>query len=284
MRTTLSKLVATAAAAAMTTAIFVATSGAADAACSCSSTNPDLGSILHDGQYLHAGQYLRSPDGQYSLYLQTDGNLVEYNAAGVPLWDPPPPNQVVGHPGDWAVLQTDGNFVVYPASGSALWASYTTNSPGDYLALQDDGNLVIYSAGGSPLWATGDVTAFSVGSTRSSNLFPNGQCTWYAEQQARNYTGRWMNIWGNASAWASSAAAGGWDVGTYPRIGSVIVFAVGSDGAGGYGHVGWVTRVYPASHTVAFSEMNYLGLGVVDSRAITNGFGNPNIHYIYLNP
>jgi surface antigen len=283
MRNPIRTLVAMATTVTVAAAIVVATTSPAAASCFCS-ISPNLGSTLVDGQSMHAGQYLRSANGEFSLYLQTDGNLVEYNAAGVPLWDPPPPNQVGGHTGDRAAMQSDGNFVVYPASGSALWATYTTNSPGDRLILQNDGNLVIYSASGSPLWATGDVTAFSVGSTRSSNLFPYGQCTWYAEQEARNYTGRWLNIWGNAWAWAGSAASGGWTVGTYPRIGSVIVFAAGYDGAGGYGHVGWVTQVYPASHTVAFTEMNWRGAGVVDSRSITNGFGNSNIHYIYLNP
>ena len=280
---TIRRLAALTAAAIVATTMSVAGGNPANAACVCT-PNPDLGSILYEGHAMRTGQFLRSPSGEFSLYLQSDGNLVEYNAAGVALWDPPPPNQVGGHIGDWATMQTDGNFVVYPASGSALWASYTMSDPGAYLALQNDGNLVIYSASGSALWATGDTTAFPVGATRSANLFPNGQCTWYAEQEAFNYTGRYINIWGDAHAWADSASSSGWAVGTYPRIGSVIVFAAGWDGAGYYGHVAWVTRVYPAAHTVALSEMNYLGPGIVDSRTITNGFGNPYIHYIYLTP
>ncbi len=122
-------------------------------------------------------------------------------------------------------------------------------------------------------------TAFPVGAARSANLFPNGQCTWYAEQEAFNYAGRYINIWGDAHAWAGSASSSGWAVGTYPRIGSVIVFAAGSDGAGYYGHVAWVTRVYPAAHAVALSEMNYLGPGIVDSRAVTTGSAiRPSLH------
>jgi surface antigen len=248
-------------------------------------TGPDLGSQLTDGATMTTDQYLQSPNGQYTLWMQDDGNLVEYNAAGTPLWDPPPPNATYGNPGDHAVLQSDGNFVVYPpgAGVPALWASYTQGNPGDTLNLQNDGNLVIYSATGAPLWATMSAAA-PQGATTSGNGFSYGQCTYYAEQEAGQYAGVWPYFHGNALQWTANAAANGWTVGSGPRIGSVIVFQPGVDGAGDLGHVAFVTNYYPSTNQVVISEMNFEGLGVVDTRTITNGTDNPGISYIYLNP
>jgi surface antigen len=246
-------------------------------------SNPgSLGSQLSNGQGMSPGQYLQSPSGQYRLVMQGDGNLVEYNASNAPLWDPPPPTGTYGYPGAYAVMQGDGNFVVYSAGGSALWASYT-NRPGDHLALQDDGNLVIY-AGSSPLWATMSGSVLPRGRTTTGNYYPGGQCTRYAEQEAANYLGVFPQIGGDAHYWSGNAAANGWAVGSGPRIGSVIVFQAWTDGAGSVGHVAWVTNYYPSTGTVVFNEMNFKGLGVVDTRSITNGVNNPNISYIYMNP
>jgi surface antigen len=249
---------------------------------------PDLGSQLTSGATMTSGQYLQSPNGQYTLHMQSsDGNLVEYNAAGQPLWDPPPPTPTGGHPGAYAVLQGDGNFVVYPAGGgTALWASYT-NTPGDYLTLQNDGNLVIYTAGGgTALWATmsGSLTPSGRNPGAGDN-YASGQCTWYADNEAHLYTGVWLpSSLGNALTWATYAQQLGWTVAATPRIGSVIVFQPGADNAGSVGHVAWVTAYYPNTGRVVISEMNYNGLGVVDSRVIPNGVNNPDIRYIYLNP
>jgi len=261
-----------------------ALAGGLTAASASAQVSPNLGSQLNDGATMTAGQYLQSPNGQYTLWMQGDGNLVEYNAAGTPLWDPPPPTQTGGHPGAYAVLQGDGNFVVYPPSG-ALWASYTQNNPGDHLSLQDDGNLVIYSASGAPLWATMS-SADPRGTTGTTNsTYAQGECTWYADQEAHLYTGVWLpNYLGNAMSWAANAAASGWAVGATPRIGSVIVFQPGLDGAGTDGHVAFVTNYYPNTGRVVISEMHFPNLGQVDTRTITDGVNNPGIRYIYLNP
>jgi hypothetical protein len=58
--------------------------------------------------------------------------------------------------GDYTLyLQGDGNLVLYTSSGSARWASGTAGNPGADLVVQNDGNVVIYSASGTALWATG---------------------------------------------------------------------------------------------------------------------------------
>ena len=51
-------------------------------------------------------------------------------------------------------MQSDGNLVVYNASDHPVFASGTNNHPTDYAALQTDGNLVIYNGNGAALWST----------------------------------------------------------------------------------------------------------------------------------
>jgi surface antigen len=99
---------------------------------------------------LTAGQYLHSPNGQYELIMQSDGNLVVY-ASGTAIWS----SGTAGHPGAMAIMQDDGNLVVYLGS-TPLWQAGTGGHPSAafYLAMQSDGNLVIYTPAGAALWAS----------------------------------------------------------------------------------------------------------------------------------
>jgi hypothetical protein len=54
-------------------------------------------------------------------------------------------------------MQTDGNLVVYDASGTAAWASNTAGNSGSWLNVQDDGNVVIYRTNGTAAWDTNTV-------------------------------------------------------------------------------------------------------------------------------
>ena len=107
---------------------------------------PEPASSLLPGERLHAGDGLRSPNGEYRLIMQGDGNLV-LRREGKALWA----SNTAGHSGADVVMQGDGNLVIYE-SGKALWNSSTADFPGAYLALQDDGNAVIYHEGHA-IWA-----------------------------------------------------------------------------------------------------------------------------------
>jgi hypothetical protein len=99
---------------------------------------------------LTANQSLASCNGDYSLIMQSDGNLVLYQG-GTALWA----SNTVGSGADEAILQGDGNFVLYTSSGTPVWASNTAGNTGAYLNVQNDGNVVVYSASGAALWSTG---------------------------------------------------------------------------------------------------------------------------------
>jgi hypothetical protein len=113
----------------------------------CGTCSPSGGSALAPGQRLTASQHLDAANGQYSLQMQTDGNLVLYNAGHVPLWN----SGTYNHPGAFAVMQNDGNLVVYLGS-AALWNSHTNNHAGAFLTLDDGGHVGVYSPNGSALW------------------------------------------------------------------------------------------------------------------------------------
>jgi hypothetical protein len=97
---------------------------------------------------LQANQSISSPDGQYQLIMQGDGNLVEYGPGGQAIWD----SVTYGNPGASAVMQGDGNLVVYSAAGTALWNSGTYGNPGASLVLDDGGTLEIVDQG-AVIWS-----------------------------------------------------------------------------------------------------------------------------------
>jgi hypothetical protein len=105
------------------------------------------GVSLEWGQQLNPGQSCTSPNGQYTLTYQTDGNLVLYGPGGALWW-----TGTNGTCPGFAPMQSDGNFVVYDCTGQPVWNSGTWGNPGAYLTVQDDSNLVVYASNGQPLW------------------------------------------------------------------------------------------------------------------------------------
>ena len=122
------------------------------------------GSMLRANESLTANQFLRPGNGQYTLRMQTDGNLVLTTTGSRFVWATFTQN----NPGARVVMQGDGNLVVYSAAGLALWNGQTAGHPGAFLNMQDDGNLVVYTPGLQPLWNSG---------TLSSKLYPGESLT-----------------------------------------------------------------------------------------------------------
>ncbi len=54
----------------------------------------------------------------------------------------------------YVTMQTDGNLVAYNAANKAVWSSGTWNKGSRTLVMQDDGNLVIYDGSNRALWAS----------------------------------------------------------------------------------------------------------------------------------
>lgn len=117
---------------------------------------------ISNGTTVEANSYIESPNHQFQLWMQTDGNLVLYNLAnGAAEWS----SGTYGQPGLRAVMQSDGNLVLYDDANSPHWASNTENRPLSFLNVQDDGNLVIYQL--RPVWDSG---TWSTPFTQSDNM------------------------------------------------------------------------------------------------------------------
>jgi surface antigen len=90
------------------------------------------------------------------------------------------------------------------------------------------------------------------------NVFPYGQCTWWANQRYNQLHGSFVPWRTNANAfqWVARATEAGWHVSGIPTVGSIMVLQPHVDGAYGLGHVGVVERILPDGRAIA-SSMNW---------------------------
>jgi len=177
-------------------------------------------SVLGPGQTLAAGAELLSPDGHYQLFMQTDGNLVDYSWPRA-LWA----SNTAGKSGADLEMQTDGNLVIYAPGHIAVWASNTAGHPGAYLVIQNDANMVVVSPSGQPLWASGAV---------DYQLQPGQRLNsgWQIQSPDRNYRmvmqsdGNLVLYTGNTAKWASGTSVANSDL-EMQSDGNLVIYAPG---------------------------------------------------------
>jgi CHAP domain len=95
------------------------------------------------------------------------------------------------------------------------------------------------------------------------NRYSSGNCTWWAKNQAP----WWPNGAGNAAEWLAYAQQHGFQTSSAAQVGALAVWGPGIDPPQGFGHVGIVKAVRPDG-TFTVSEMNWQGLGKVDTRNV----------------
>ena len=98
---------------------------------------------LDPGDTLYPGQSIVSPNGQWSLEMQTDGNLVLY----APRHSAIAESRTAGEPEVILQMQRDGNLVLRAKGNRPIAASSTEDHPGTVLQVQDDGGVVLYAPG-----------------------------------------------------------------------------------------------------------------------------------------
>jgi surface antigen len=258
------------------------------------STGP-LYNGLTSNQSLGVDQLLRSVDHRFTLVMQGDGNLVEYQDGVGALW-----SSNTSVPGSYAVMQGDGNLVVYPPDGSPPWSTTTSDKPGARLVLQSDGNLVIYQ-GATAVWdrhvgriggpGGGGTGSGVIGDDYPANLkaasrdalvdpwlFYNRECTSFVAWRMNSANGiAFANYmggghFGNANHWDDNARTLGYAVNGTPAVG-----AIAQTDAGSAGQVAWVAAVGPG--TVTIEEYNRALTGVYSARTVpTSTFQYIHIH------
>jgi len=100
---------------------------------------------------LKIGEDLKSPNGKYTLKMQTDGNLVLYCNDNA-LWSSDTSDETVA---GGLMFQTDGNLVLYSPDHTALWDSDSYDKGVTSMVLQDDGNFVLYTDNREAIWDSG---------------------------------------------------------------------------------------------------------------------------------
>jgi surface antigen len=90
------------------------------------------------------------------------------------------------------------------------------------------------------------------------NVFPYGQCTWWANQRYHQLHGVFVpwRTQSNAWQWTARAYQFGWHVSRYPSVGSIIDLQPWVQGAYGLGHVAVVERILSNGHVIT-SNMNW---------------------------
>lgn len=100
----------------------------------------------------------------------------------------------------------------------------------------------------------------TIADTSFTNQFTSGQCTYWADYEYHRLMGYSIPWSGNASTWASNAAAHGWNVSSVPQMHSIIVLQSGVQGAGWAGHVGVVEGIN-SDGSVSTTNWNVRGWG-----------------------
>ncbi len=164
------------------------------------------------------------------------------------------------------------NIRAQPTSQSALVATYPRGTVLNFVEVVNGENV-----DGNPRWGHSEQGHYywlggtncptgspdsgpgpCQGRSGSSNLFPQGQCTWWANERYHQLHGSYVPWTENANAyqWAARAAEYDWHVSGSPEKGAIIVLQPWVQGAYGLGHVGVVEQVL-ADGKVVVSNMNW---------------------------
>jgi hypothetical protein len=112
---------------------------------------------LTAGARLTLNACLQSNNGEHTLVMQPDGNLVLYEgwpSSPAPVWASNTEWLPIPQRPTYLEMQADGNLVLYNDSQQPAWATGTDGHAGARVVMQDDRNLVIYDSNDKPLWAS----------------------------------------------------------------------------------------------------------------------------------
>ncbi|BAY60188.1 hypothetical protein NIES22_02460 [Calothrix brevissima NIES-22] len=116
-------------------------------------TTDIAGSSLFPGQFLLPNDYLTSPNGQYKLIYQNDGNLVLYNrfSGNLPVWS----SNTSGNSAGMVMLDPQGMLRMYDVDWNQVWSGGRSCN-GGYIKVLDSGEFVVNAPveGDKVVWRT----------------------------------------------------------------------------------------------------------------------------------
>lgn len=101
------------------------------------------------------------------------------------------------------------------------------------------------------------------GPLSTTDTYAWGNCTYWAALLRQQAGDPIPNSWGNANTWVINAQLDGYKVDHIP-----MPTAIMQTTTGGLGHVAYVESVDPTSGAWTISEMNVIGLDVVDTKTL----------------
>lgn len=176
-----------------------------------------------------------------------------------------PSTEIVCDTADCAALPSD-SFLDAPAVPLAVWAETRLTDPEVLKQRAAAAAAAAARRAATPRSNATSSTSFKATGAASGltyhdgpgHKFPWGQCTYYVSTQ------RTITFRGDAKMWLKNGAAAGYKTGAVPVVGSVVVTTESR-----WGHVGYVEWVSEDQTRFKFSEMNYVGLGVVSRREMS---------------
>lgn len=130
-----------------------------------------------------------------------------------------------------------------------------------FLAVVSMGSEVLAFLSGTPSAEAAETQGFYMGGAVPGDTYAWGNCTYWAFAM-RLWAGYPIpTTWGNANTWDDRAEADGYVVDHKPQVGAVF-----QTDAGLLGHVAYVIAVNDITGQWTISEMNNLGLNMVNTR------------------
>ncbi len=130
-----------------------------------------------------------------------------------------------------------------------------------FMAVMSMGSDVLSFLNGVPDTKAAETQGFYMGGPVPGDTYAWGNCTYWAFAM-RLWAGAPIpTTWGNANTWDDRAEADGYIVNHEPMAGAVY-----QTDAGQWGHVAYVIKVDAKTGDWTISEMNNLGLNIVNTR------------------
>ena len=139
--------------------------------------------LASNDRLLDRGRFTSSPNGQYSVGLNSEGQLIiRRGDDNERVWTLMDKNRKTISDIDRMYMQTDGNMVLKTSSNKALWNSETSKNSGAEFRIDDGGQLSINFQGAS-LWIDGLPREIYTGPSSLDLNFPLRGFFYYAVSQ-----------------------------------------------------------------------------------------------------
>jgi peptidoglycan/xylan/chitin deacetylase (PgdA/CDA1 family) len=133
------------------------------------------GTALRPATGLASGGAISSPGGQYTLRMQSDGDLALRLKTGRLVWS----TRTAGHPGARLAVDAAGKVTVRTSDDQVVWSAGTAGHHDAHVVVRADGNFAV-AQGGTTIWTSKSTVSTLLPGERLRTSWrltsPNGLC------------------------------------------------------------------------------------------------------------